>query len=171
MSGRVLPEEAVPILLNEQEQRALDLAQSFEGVGGVALSMLARHAWEGHTIVMICGPMTTGGCEDFEQNMRRFRLAIEVAIRNGLVVFDQILFQEALIRVCGWKDGDPYPEELLTEFYGKIFASGYISRLSFLPDWHTSRGAKWERKIAQMLRIPTEEYPTEWLVLIQENQL
>jgi hypothetical protein len=114
-------------------------------------------------IVQICGPMSTGGFGDFQKNMVWFNRAVEVAINHGVAVFNQILFQEELIRICGWQVGAPYPMELLLDFYGKVLPAGYITKGLFLPRWRTSLGSRWERKLLVDLGPSVEEYPIAWI--------
>jgi hypothetical protein len=114
-------------------------------------------------IVQICGPMSTGGCGDFQRNMARFNAAIEVALRHGVAVFNQVLFQKEVIRICNWKVGSPYPMELLETFYGRIFLSGFLTKGLFLPDWDTSFGSRWERKLLASLGLATDDYPAAWM--------
>ncbi len=64
---------------------------------------------------------------------------------------------------------DKYPKEngyyiaTLEFFYKKIFESGFINKALFLPGWQDSKGATWERNLAQKLNIIVEEYPEKWL--------
>ena len=151
------------IQLDEQELGALESAHRFDDVAKIAITMLARHRHEGQNVSMICGPMTTGGCGSFEANMEHFRKSVKVAVRYGLFVFDQTLFQDAMIRISNWKSGAAYPQDVLEIFYRNIFESGHVDKLIFLPDWESSKGARWERSIAADLNLPIEEFPSKWL--------
>jgi hypothetical protein len=149
--------------LTPEEVAASHIAANFDELAEIAIGSLVRMS-ESHTeIVQICGPMTTGGYGDFQKNMGRFNRCVEVAQRHGLAVFDQVLFQHAMVRICGWKEGEPYPMALLEVFYGNVFSSGFISKGLFLPDWGSSVGCRWEWDFLQRQGIPVEEYPREWI--------
>jgi hypothetical protein len=97
--------------------------------------------------------------------MARFRQAIETASEHGLVVFNQLPFQDAIIRISSFDENsvDSYDMAILEVFYKRVFESGYVKKTLFLPDWQSSKGARWERELVSKLGIPIEEYPIEWL--------
>jgi hypothetical protein len=149
------------------EKKALKNVATLEETAEIAIAILIRmKQLNGHKVIAICGPMSTGGLGNLQTNMCRFRRAIAIASKNGLVVFDQTPFQEAIIRVTGYKEGVEYCVDILEVFYRKIFESGHISKALFLPRWQTSKGASWERQLLASLKIPIEEYPEEWLTLL-----
>lgn len=145
------------------EREALKSASTLEEMAEIALSVLRRMKSNKHQVVQICGPMSTGGLGNLKLNMERFRLAVRKATDQGLIVFNQLPFQEAIIRITGYREGEEYYVAILEVLYRKIFESGYINRTFFLPGWQDSVGASWERKLLKKLGIPTEEYPIEWL--------
>lgn len=149
--------------LNLEEQHLLKIAGSFDALAKIALGSLDRMRQEHPIIIQICGPMSTGGLGNLEANMARFDRAIQIAEARGVSVFNQVHFQEAIIRICEWKPGEPYPIGLLEDFYGQIFAAGHIDKGVFLPNWRTSIGSRWEWKRFRKLQIPVESYPKEWL--------
>lgn len=150
----------------EIEKEALKNTATLTETASIAISILVRmKESNGHQVVTICGPMSTGGLGNIEANMHRFRQAIDAAQDNGLVVFNQVPFQEAIVRITGYKEGSEYCMDILEIFYRNIFESGYISKTLFLPGWQSSRGASWERELVTSLGIPAEEYPIEWLIL------
>jgi hypothetical protein len=149
--------------LTIEEKQALQSVCTFAGLAEIALSTLVRMKCQYTEIVQICGPMSTGGFGDFQKNMAWFNRAIEVAVSHGVAVFNQILFQEELMRICGWKEGAPYPMELLVEFYGSVLSAGYITKGLFLPRWETSLGTRWERTFLSERGIAVEEYPPSWV--------
>jgi len=149
--------------LTSEEAQSLNSVCSFDELAEIAISMLARVKGEHAEIVQICGPMSTGGCGDFKKNMERFNRSIEVAQVHGVAVFNQVLFQDVVIKLCNWKEGSPYPMELLEVFYGRVLSSGHITKGLFLPDWESSVGARWERNLLSGLGIAIEDYPSSWL--------
>jgi hypothetical protein len=152
--------------LTLEETQELESVQTFDELAELAISTLARMKCEGLDIVQICGPMSTGGCGNFQKNMARFVRSIEIAHRHGINVFNQVLFQEAVIRICSWTEGEPYPMDLLEVFYAKVLQSGYITKGLFLPDWESSVGARWEREFLCKLSISVEDYPSEWIAAL-----
>ena len=148
----------------EEEMVLLRNVETFEELANIAVSSLERMSREGHEIVQICGPMSTGGLGNFAGNMARFRLAIDRAVDHGLAVFDQLPFQQEIIRLCSFKENqEEYDWEILEIFYRGIFESGHVKRAFFLDGWQNSTGASWERRLVTSLGIPVENYPTEWL--------
>ena len=63
----------------------------------VALEILAELQTVNKEIVQLCGPMSTGGFRDLDANMKIFETCIEIALRNGLFVFNQVPFQTAMM--------------------------------------------------------------------------
>lgn len=149
--------------LTPEEIEASNSAVTFDELAEIAISSLVRMKQDHTEIVQICGPMSTGGCGDFQKNMERFSRCVEVAQSHGIAVFDQVLFQHAVIRICAWKEGEPYPMDLLEVFYGKVLSSGHITKGLFLSDWQSSVGARWEWNFLSACGIPVEEYPTAWI--------
>ncbi len=148
----------------ETEVEALKTADTFEEVAEIAITILSRMSKAGLEIVQICGPMSTGGLGNLADNMARFQLAIERAFANGLLVFDQLPFQEVIIRLSGFQEGrSNYNWDILEIFYKRIFESGYVRRTLFIPGWGGSTGASWERQMVTKLGLIVEEYPIEWL--------
>ncbi len=126
--------------------------------------ILAALAQSGQEVVQICGPMTTGGLGSLEANMKRFAHAIDQARANGRQVFNQIPFQEVIIRVTDHHAGGAYRMDILTDFYRPLFESKLITCTLFLPGWEDSTGASQERVYAELVGIAIEEYPQEWLL-------
>jgi hypothetical protein len=145
----------------------LEMASTMGYLAAVANSVLFRmKKSKGPRIVQICGPMTTGGLGSQEANMLRFKRAIVVAEHHGLAVFNQIYLEDAINRITGYKAGGEYFVDILEILYRKIFESGYVNKVLFLPDWQSSVGACWERELLMKLGISIEEYPAEWLALL-----
>jgi hypothetical protein len=148
-----------------EEIEALRSVSTYEETADVAVRILDRMATNGHQVVQICGPMSTGGLGNFKKNMARFKKAIDSASEHGLSVFNQLPFQDAIIRISSFDEngGGQYDMAILEVFYRKVFESGHVKKTLFLPDWQSSKGAKWERELVTRLGIPVEEYPIEWL--------
>lgn len=117
-------------------------------------------------LFMISGPMTTGGMGSYSKNILLFQHAIDEALKEGVHVFNQTMLEEHLQRlVRNWLTCNPdaeYCNHVLTDVYEALLASGHVEGLYFMPDWHTSRGAKWEREAGERLKLTLHEYPNEW---------
>lgn len=142
---------------------AMEGATSMHHLAEVAVDVLASMLVFSKPVIQICGPMSTGGFGNFRDNIAHFELAVERAVQKGFCVFNQIPFQDALVRITGWVEGMPYDTDILEVFYRGIFESGHISKVLFLSGWESSRGAVWERELATKLGIEIEEYPMVWL--------
>lgn len=150
--------------LTADEEATLLVVPTFADLAEVALAALGRLASKSRSgVAQICGPMSTGGLGSLDANMARFRRAVDVAHGRGVTVFDQLPFQDAMIRIIDWKPEKPYCHAILEEFYRPIFASGHLERLLFIAGWEHSTGAKWERDFGSTLGLRVEEYPMEWL--------
>jgi len=97
--------------------------------------------------------MNTGGRGSLEENMKVFNLVIDHLAKQGEVVFDQRPFKKIMERIKKIRATVGYPYDLLEEFYGPIFESGYVDRLFFIPGWNKFTGAFWEYKRAGRLGI------------------
>ena len=130
----------------------------------VALIILGRMREEARPIIQVCGPISTGGLGSVEANSARFWRSVEVASQHEMLVFNQMPFQEAMIRLDKQRGQVGYCTDILDIFYTRIFQSGHIEEGLFLPDWEGSVGARWEREIMKRFGIRITEYPTEWLI-------
>lgn len=138
------------------------VAQRAETIAELALVALRILSRMPQPIVQVCGPISTGGAGTMEQNVARFRQAIAVLQSRGLNVFDQMPFQESMIRISKKTRESGYCWEILDEFYGPIFRSGLIKRTYFLSGWRSSIGANWERRVVRKQGIPREQFLDKW---------
>jgi hypothetical protein len=149
------------------EHEALRNIRSFDEMVPVGIGILERMAQENSHIVQICGPMTTGGRGSLAANMEHFNRAMVLASKNGLCVFDQTPFQDAMVRLgADWDARREYCLDILHIFYRGIFMSGHLRELMFLPDWRSSTGATWEYEEGKKLGLVVSDYPEEWLRML-----
>jgi hypothetical protein len=152
----------------ELEIQALKNVATFEEMVPVALTILKKMHLLGKPIHQICGPISTGGKGSIEANMVYFHRAIQVAHEQGLLVFDQTPFQDAMVRLAADHDArKEYCTDILHVFYRGVFKSGLVDTLLFLPDWQSSFGATWEWNEAKELGLTAKDYPAEWLHLLE----
>lgn len=104
-------------------------------------------------IIEVCGPISTGGRGSVEANLEAFRATICALQDDGKHVFDQTPFEVGFKRVTRNLEPGEYMEAILTDFYQPIFESGRISTFYFMPDWQSSKGARWEHEQAKRLGI------------------
>lgn len=148
-----------------EELASLDRVSNFHQLADVAIGVLSRmRSCTKEPIVQICGPMTTGGLGRLDWNMAFFEHALKVALKRGLVVFNQIPCQRAIGRIVKLYPVRAYCQEILDIFYRKVFESGHVGRTLFLPAWRSSHGASWERDLMTSLTIVAEDYPLKWLI-------
>ena len=152
------------VFWSEREKKDLEIITSFKEAAEIAVPVLYRMRLsdDNSPIYQICGPISTGGLGSTEANLCFFNRAIQVAEYHGLLVFDQLPFQEAFDRIASQSNGD-YCTDILDIFYREVFGSGLIDVFSFLRGWGTSKGSTWEREIASKFGIRVEDYPMEWL--------
>lgn len=148
---------------------ALRRATTYEhlyAVGSQVLAGMQARYGDGKTVVLICGPMTTGGLGDLERNMRLFRSAINVFYGHRYATTDEVPFsqipcQDGIKTVSKFDPTAPYDERILTDFYRRLFQLQIIKRFYFLRGWQGSRGACAEMRYAKELSIETRDYPSD----------
>lgn len=138
--------------------QALDEARNHKDLLDIALRVIDRMP---QPIVQICGPISTGGKGSIEENIAEFEKAISYFINMGENVFDQMPFQDAMVRLKK-QVIDGYDERILFEFYQPIFESGLIKNLRFLPDYKSSIGAQWEEEQGKRLNIDIVYLKQNW---------
>ena len=141
----------------------LETASSFYELAEVAINIIKRIKEGGNEVVQLCGPMSSGGLGNMEDNFTFFREAIKKAREHGLIVFDQTPFQDAMQRLSEHPVTEFYNMDILEIFYKRLFESGLISKVLFLPKWETSKGACWERDFLSDKPVIIEDYPIDWL--------
>ena len=117
-------------------------------------------------IMQICGPITTGGKGSIKENIKEFNKAIFFFYKQGENIFDQIPFQEAMIRLS--QEVNNYDTRILTDFYLPLFESGKVTTFKFLPGWKSSKGARWERRTIQRLRSE-KSFPGKYKIIYLEE--
>ena len=103
-------------------------------------------------IIQFCGPISTGGFGNVDENLEHLDSVIQASIKNGISVFNQVLYERRLDQIL--KDHHEYDYPLLDFFYNPILTSGKISGLVFLPLWETSVGSRWEHDVGESLHLP-----------------
>jgi hypothetical protein len=123
---------------------AAHIAKTFEELSKVGLDLLKTL---GDDVILVSGPISTGGRGSIEENLNVFNEVVHRFIENGENVFDQTPFEDMIKRLRK-ELGDEEGTRTLEEFYRPIIESGHITEMRFLPGWQTSVGATWERKLA-----------------------
>jgi len=137
-------------------------SSSMPELANIAISILEKLSFFGE-VHQLCGPMSTGGFNQRETNIKLFTFAIEVAREKGLLIFNQIPFQKAMVRLSSLASQGQYKQDILDFFYLPVFQSGFVKKILFLPLWETSLGAVWERNVLKtMNNASIDEYPLAW---------
>ncbi|MAJ97196.1 MAG: hypothetical protein CMI56_01090 [Parcubacteria group bacterium] len=90
-------------------------------------------------LAQVCGPIFTGGFNNLTKNLDLFQYTISLLEKRGVAVFDQTVFQDAIIRITKYDPQDTsYKTVILKDFFRDIFCSGYIKIGYFIPTWKTS---------------------------------
>ena len=140
-----------------EDIQALDDAKTYNDLLVIALRILGKMP---EFIIQMCGPISTGGKGTVEANIAEFDKAIYHFTNQGENVFDQMPFEVPMQRIK--KDVKGYDKRILNEFYLPIFKSGKIKKLIFLPDWKSSKGARWEHRQAKKLGIEIVHLKKNW---------
>ncbi len=115
----------------------------------IALSILDRMP---QPVVMISGPITTGGHGSLEENLRSFANAVRLVRVSGKTVFNQLPFEDKFMELSK-KANMPYFTPILDDFFLPILKSGKIKQVVFMKDWQSSTGARWEYTVAGELGV------------------
>ena len=139
------------------------IADSFSALSLLALAELRQ---KGLSFAIVCGPITTGGRDSVEENVRAIRLVIDHLTKYWEEqIFDQLPYEATLWTLKDeWEAQEchtGYCTPLLKEFYLPVYQSGLIHRAYFLPGWDSSIGARWEREQLTQLKIPIIDLPEE----------
>lgn len=102
--------------------------------------------------IQVCGPVSTGGTDNVNLNLKKLEEHILFFSEKSLPVFNQLKYEKEFSIIL--KDTKGYDFDLLNYFYLPILRSGLIKLLVFIDGWETSVGAKWEKNIAEALSIP-----------------
>ena len=131
-------------------------AKSYKELLVVALDVLEKISYSSPSkpIAMVCGPISNGGTGSRKENLRIFSQAIDRVTSGGLIVFNQMPFEDDMERIYKY-DPELQGLRLLEEFYLPIFKTNLISMLLFLPGWQNSVDANWEYGQSKKLEIPT----------------
>ena len=103
-------------------------------------------------VVLISGPISTGGRGSIEENLRAFSDAIRLVHLSGKTVFNQLPFEDKFIELSR-KSTAAYFTPILDDFFLPILKSGKIKQIIFMKDWQSSTGARWEHAMAVELGI------------------
>ena len=125
--------------------KAIRKAETFEALCTIALEIVARMP---PRVGIVCGPITTGGAGNLEMNLAQFTKAIVRLSCCGANVFTQLPYESAMQRI---KQNPTYfkgGNQLLEAIFRPLFSSPQVHTLYFLPDWESSRGARWEHEEA-----------------------
>ena len=82
-------------------------------------------------IIQFCGPISTGGLGNIEDNILVLKSYIKESIENNLSVFNQMEYEEEFNRIL--PEHRDYDYLLLEVFYRKIISSDNIKALLFIP--------------------------------------
>ncbi len=150
----------------EQFKRDCATADSFAELLPIALSELRKFP---NGAEMVCGPISTGGRGNPEENLRIFNLAIRQLQREGRPIFSQLPYEERIFFFRNrWRAEDPvrltqYFMPILEDFYRPIMQTGLIKRGWFIPGWESSFGTRWERSELTGAGIEVVDIAKEWI--------
>ena len=129
----------------KKDWRCKKKSKDFDELADVGLRILKRMPQPAE---MVSGPISSGGLGSIKANLKEFGKYIRCLKKSGINVFDQMPFEKEL-----YESRDHARDDILNKFYLRLFKSGLIKKLNFMPKWKSSIGARWERKIARKLKI------------------
>lgn len=147
------PLKKSPEFWTAEDELEAETANTYAALLAVALRVIKRTDLSDPLLplMIVCGPISTGGLGSQEQNLALFDITINRLRASGCKVFNQIPFERHIFRIKE-RLGDS-GERLLLEFYLPLFESGLIKMMFFMKNWDTSNGASWEHREAKRLGI------------------
>ncbi len=138
-----------------RDREEVKRAKNFQELAKVGCRILERMP---QPVGQVCGPITSGGVGSVAGNILIFQKTIEDLQKLGLIIFNQLAFEKPLWKIMKefprqWGKPNKKDLQLLEEFYGTLFHSGYMKTLYFIPGWEYSFGACWEYGKANELDI------------------
>lgn len=134
-----------PSYWTEDIKKEADNVKTLEELSALSLRILKTLP---RPILLVCGPISTGGLGSIDANLMKLNETVYKAINSGESVFDQTPFEDAVKRLRK-EFNDTDGTKTLEAFYRPLLESGFISEMRFLPDWQSSKGATWEHKFAE----------------------
>lgn len=129
----------------------------------------------GEAVGIVCGPISTGGRGTIEENLRAFGKIIDALQEHGLTIFDQRPYEDAIFALrTRWLNEDPtrqdaYCMPILDEFYHPLYTEGPVTLGWFMPDWQSSRGARWEHDLLLRKGADIRYLDPEWTEAVLEG--
>lgn len=128
-----------------------------EILGNLADSVIEQLKKMKTPIVRVCGPLTTGGFNDYDKNAKRLRLAESILISKGYTVCEFGPAEESI------KDKGFSHSAIMDVFHKKVLDSGLIGEAFFLNGWESSKGASMEHALCKATeKIVTVDFPEVW---------
>lgn len=131
----------------------LAVAENLQDLLVIAIDILKRMP---QPVILVCGPISTGGFGNVEANLRAFESTIHAKQKAGKSVFNQLPFEEKFAKFSQ-EAKMAYFTPVLDEFFLPIIKSGYIAEMHFMKDWQSSTGARWEHTTANELGVTIHE--------------
>ena len=122
---------ALPKYWTEEDKMLVDQATSMTELSLIALAIIERMP---QPLVQVFGPMTTGGCGSFKDNIARFQKAIDFLESKGFAVFNQLPFQTAMIKISESRKTADYDWSILFDFYQHILL--LKKKMRSISPWH-----------------------------------
>lgn len=142
---------------NDEDINKLEEASSFKDIAVVALDVQKRM---GDNLVHVCGPISTGGVGNRDENIFIFKKTIKKLISQGWNVYDQTPFEITIRRL---RKKGVYPVDLLEDVYRPLFESGIIKESFFIYGWESSRGSCWEHDVLKSAGIKITYLPKNFV--------
>ncbi len=152
----------------DEHRKLANDAKSLHELLQVALGVIGEHPQE-PPLVVVCGPMSTGGFGCIEKNLQAFDLSVQILRESGYNVFNLHSFQSAIKSIVSHDpENGTYARDILEVFCAGVYRSGKIATAYFLPGSEGSVGARWEMRFLPTCSIALEEYPKSlWLECLE----
>lgn len=134
----------------DNDFKLLESVTSFKEMFNVALIILNRMPSD---LAQVCGPISTGGKGNKEDNLNFLNSEIRRLQDEGVEIFDQMPFEETIHRLFSNENLKQGHGDVLNDFYDPVFLSRKIKTMYFISGWESSKGATWEHNRAKELGL------------------
>lgn len=140
-------------------------ADSLAALATIALDELARI---GDNCALVCGPVSSGGVGNVEDNLGVFNATIASLRRTDPMVFDTLPFEAGIIGLRNTFEENPankgksFLMPLMSEFYRPLCAHPGLTHAYFIPGWEASFGSTLQRGMLIALNRRIIDLPADW---------
>lgn len=140
-------------------------ADSLPALAMIALDELTK---VGDNCALVCGPVSSGGMGNVDDNLGVFNATIASLRRTDPMVFDTLPFEAGIIGLRNAFEDNPanagksFLMPLMSEFYQPLCSHPSLTHAYFIPGWEASFGSTLQRGMLIALKRRIIDLPPDW---------